>query len=80
MKTLNSKIGLFIVLVMGAIILYVGYVSGWKEGQEFKNVVLIGWDGVQREHLYEMLEGGALPNLTELVQVRYIFSQQSYCQ
>jgi dienelactone hydrolase len=31
------------------------------------NVILISWDGVQREHLYNMLEEGKLPNLQSLI-------------
>jgi arylsulfatase A-like enzyme len=31
-----------------------------------KNVVLIGWDGAQREHVKECLERGELPNLKKL--------------
>ncbi|HJW28658.1 MAG TPA: alkaline phosphatase family protein, partial [Saprospiraceae bacterium] len=32
-----------------------------------KNVILIGWDGVQRNHLFELLNRGLLPNLQSLV-------------
>ena len=35
--------------------------------EEVKNVVLIGWDGVQRNHLFELLNSGRLPNLQTLV-------------
>jgi predicted AlkP superfamily pyrophosphatase or phosphodiesterase len=31
-----------------------------------RNVVLIGWDGVQRDHLKEMIALGQMPNLMEL--------------
>ncbi len=31
---------------------------------EQKNVILIGWDGVQRNHLFEMINRGLLGNLT----------------
>lgn len=31
-----------------------------------KNIILIGWDGAQRNHLYECLGRGALPNLRKL--------------
>ncbi|MDI6774334.1 MAG: alkaline phosphatase family protein, partial [Verrucomicrobiota bacterium] len=31
-----------------------------------RNVVLIGWDGAQREHVFECLERGELPNLKKL--------------
>ena len=31
-----------------------------------KNIILIGWDGAQRNHLYECLGRMALPNLRKL--------------
>ena len=34
--------------------------------KDFKNVILIGWDGVQREHLYELINQEKLPNLERL--------------
>jgi len=34
---------------------------------EKKNVMLIGWDGAQREHLKECLSRGELPNLQKLI-------------
>ena len=34
--------------------------------EEVKNVILIGWDGVQRNHLFELLNRGLLPNLQSL--------------
>lgn len=30
-----------------------------------KNIILIGWDGVQRDHLYELERGGKLPNFSK---------------
>ncbi len=33
-----------------------------------KNLLLIGWDGVQWEHLNEMLSAGRLPNLSGLIE------------
>lgn len=67
MKLSNNRIAVFMILVVSVILLYVGYGNGWQERREFKNIVLIGWDGVQREHLYEMLEKGELPNLDNLI-------------
>jgi hypothetical protein len=32
-----------------------------------KNVLLIGWDGVQRNHLFELLNNGSLPNLQSII-------------
>jgi hypothetical protein len=34
---------------------------------ELKNVILIGWDGVQRNHLFELLNRSLLPNLMAFV-------------
>jgi membrane-anchored protein YejM (alkaline phosphatase superfamily) len=34
---------------------------------EAQNVILIGWDGVQRNHLLEMLNKSALPNLASFI-------------
>jgi hypothetical protein len=34
---------------------------------EVKNVILIGWDGVQRNHLFELLNRSLLPNLSSFV-------------
>lgn len=34
--------------------------SSWTE---VKNVILIGWDGVQRNHLFELMNRGMLPSL-----------------
>lgn len=35
--------------------------------EKLKNVLLIGWDGAQRNHLLELLGRGALPNLQALI-------------
>lgn len=35
--------------------------------EEVKNVILIGWDGVQRNHLYELMNRQLLPNLMTLI-------------
>ena len=35
--------------------------------EEVKNVILIGWDGVQRNHLFELLNRGLLPNLQSFI-------------
>jgi predicted AlkP superfamily pyrophosphatase or phosphodiesterase len=37
-------------------------------GQEQCNVILISWDGVQREHLYQLLAEKRLSNLAALIQ------------
>jgi hypothetical protein len=33
--------------------------------KQFKNVILVGWDGVQRDHLNELLEDGQLPSFSK---------------
>jgi hypothetical protein len=35
--------------------------------EEMKNVILIGWDGVQRNHLFELLNKGLLPSLQSFI-------------
>jgi hypothetical protein len=37
------------------------------EQTEAKNVIVIGWDGVQRNHLYELLNRNLLPNLASFI-------------
>ena len=34
----------------------------------YTNVLLLGWDGVQRNHLFELLNRGLMPNLSGFVQ------------
>lgn len=41
--------------------------SGVETEKPIKNAILISWDGVQREHLRELLEAGKLPNLKALI-------------
>jgi len=36
-------------------------------GTGFENFILLGWDGVQREHLHELLREGKLPNLEKFI-------------
>ncbi len=40
--------------------------------KEVKNVILIGWDGVQRNHLFELLNAGRLPNLQSFINAGII--------
>ncbi len=32
------------------------------------NVILLGWDGVQRNHLFELMNAGLMPNLSAFIQ------------
>jgi len=42
--------------------------GGASKGAEQLNAILIGWDGVQRNHLKELLARGELPNLAALIK------------
>ena len=82
-KPEKFKISLFLgimILVAGGFFLYNNLyqntaskrVPADKEGIKndtvvFKNFILLGWDGTQREHLYDLLNAGNLPNLEELI-------------
>lgn len=37
------------------------------DSRSFRNIILIGWDGVQREHLWELLNTGKLINLKSII-------------
>ncbi len=39
-----------------------------RPANEFKNIILIGWDGTQRSRLKGLLKDGKLPNLKLLIQ------------
>ena len=57
-----------IVLVLIALAGVFTYKDSFNEGRkEIKNVILIGWDGAQRNHMYELLDDGKLPYLSELI-------------
>ena len=58
-----------IVLVLIASAGVFTYKDSFNEGRkEIKNVILIGWDGAQRNHMYELLDDGKLPYLSELIK------------
>jgi len=68
-KTLPLLTMALTVLLVGAGIFVYKNSSGIKgvgEG-EFQNVILLGWDGVQRKHLHELLDAGKLPNLEKFI-------------
>lgn len=57
-----------IILLFGAVILVAGiFRNTTDDTTRFKNFILIGWDGVQREHLYQLLHEGKLPNLKKFI-------------
>ena len=39
----------------------------WAAAERPRNVILIGWDGAQREHVEQCLSRGELPNLKKLI-------------
>jgi hypothetical protein len=41
--------------------------SGVKSSDRPRNVILIGWDGAQRNHVKEMLSRNELPNLKRII-------------
>ncbi len=47
------------------IVLWTG-ITAWAVQPDYRNVVLIGWDGTQRDHLNEMIARGEVPNLMAL--------------
>ena len=59
---------IFLALFVAGIFIYKNsYVNETTKTSEFKNFILVGWDGVQREHLYELLNEGKLPSLEKLI-------------
>ena len=45
----------------------------WAAAEHPRNVILIGWDGAQREHVEQCLSRGELPNLKKLIdQGKYV--------
>jgi hypothetical protein len=56
------------VLSLAAILAVVGLVPASQAADSGKNVILIGWDGAQRNHVNEMIERKELPNLIALAK------------
>ena len=55
---------LVILTLFSIFIIYMAAIPLLANGQsDQKNVIVIGWDGVQRNHLYELLNRNLLPNL-----------------
>jgi len=63
----RKLIVLILIFLIGGFLVYNNFFGG-KAQQEFKNFILVGWDGVEREHLYDLLDKGQLPNLKKLVE------------
>ena len=52
-------------------VLLVAWMAGWvaageKAAEKPRNIILIGWDGAQREHVHQCLDKGELPVLKQL--------------
>lgn len=60
-------LGLFVAFMLCPVI--TPQIAQGEQTQE-KNVILIGWDGVQRNHLFEMINRGLLRNLTTFANNR----------
>ena len=56
------------VLTTVTILAVIGSVSVGRAADTGKNVILIGWDGAQRNHIKEMIERDELPNLVALAK------------
>ncbi len=57
---------LLIAAVLLAALCVAGLDGQWRGASRPRNVILLGWDGVQRNHLKEALGRGELPNLDRL--------------
>lgn len=56
-------------LIFPIILLAVSLLFGeMGKNPDHLNIILIGWDGVQRDHLKELLRRGELPNLSALIK------------
>ncbi len=56
----------FAAALLLAALVVAGLEGQWRGGTRPRNVLLIGWDGVQRNHLKEALGRGEMPNLDRL--------------
>lgn len=65
----SGKFKIFIVLIIVVFIIlgFFIYQNFYRNTSKFKNFILIGWDGVNKKHLYELLDNGELPNLKTLL-------------
>lgn len=55
-----------LLLIFGFIIGIVANVCAVGNGEKLRNIILIGWDGAQRNHIKECLSRNELPNLKQL--------------
>lgn len=69
MKKLFQKEYKYLILFLIFILVFFsGYLFFISKEKIKKNVILIGWDGAQRDHLYKMIERNKLPNLGKIIK------------
>lgn len=56
----------FYLLILGLVVVVPPIVGAEKKSDQPRNIVLIGWDGAQRNHVKECLNRNELPNLKNL--------------
>lgn len=61
-----KRIFLYMIGIMFSVSTCACAASNDKE-KEVKNVILIGWDGTQRDHFMELFTAGKLPNLKKII-------------
>jgi len=66
--TIGGRIVHWHMLTMATILIVLGSISTTRADDTGKNVILIGWDGAQRNHVKEMIERNELPNLAALAR------------
>lgn len=75
MKILSKKIFLFGLLTLVSILILTNLNKTLeKDSLGFKNMLLIGWDGTQRDVLYKLLSDEKLPNLTKVIKEGGLFN------
>ena len=75
MKIKNTKrnllyflLGLIFLVAISTVVGYLFHLNNASSSEEpFRNVMLIGWDGVERERLYGLLSEFRLPNLQKII-------------
>src|SRR3989344_6498465 len=58
-----------IIFALATFLLFAGvyFADISRTGEQSKNVILIGWDGAEREVVYDLLNKGKLPNLRKII-------------
>jgi len=70
MQNLNKKLIIFAIftLIIAGFYIIIASSNNKKPIEEFRNVILVGWDGAKRDNVHELLAKGELPNLKSLTQ------------